>query len=303
MLRPLRATTADQAKFVDREAERKQILRALGSGQNAVVSGPRGSGLTSLLAHVEHRSRGRWVVLSGEAAATPAELLTAVLVRLAGPAQLTEIAALRDSAERTGGVGLALTALLLERLDELTAERPVVVAIDGVRPQVAHALFGLQRNDVWNISGVTWLLAAHSGDEGLVLAPPADAFWDVRVRLAPLDAEAAAVLLARHERKLPARTLRELVASGRAWPATLLLGRDRTPEGDDSPLGRLRRWLATRGAASAADRELLAELGVSRQRAAQLLARLEADGEVTAATARPDGARPRKLYTLRSDDS
>ena len=58
-------------------------------------------------------------------------------------------------------------------------------------------------------------------------------------------------------------------------------------------------WLTARGSASPSDPDLLEQLGVSRQRAAKLLAELADQGVVRATQERPEGSgRPRKRYTL-----
>ena len=51
--RPLTASSADQALFVDRDAETETIRSAIGLGLNTFVAGPPGSGKTSLLRHLQ----------------------------------------------------------------------------------------------------------------------------------------------------------------------------------------------------------------------------------------------------------
>ena len=50
-----------------------------------------------------------------------------------------------------------------------------LIAIDGIVPSVAHTLFGLQRNEVWALSEVSWLLTCEDADVPIITAPPADA--------------------------------------------------------------------------------------------------------------------------------
>jgi hypothetical protein len=308
VLRPLRPTRADQRRFVARAEETERLLAAADAGRNALVLGAHGSGASSLLAHAAYERRDaarRWVIVPGETAATPAALLLRILAELDGGAferWRTRLAG-RD---RTGDPVLepALLALLLDALDEHAVD--TVIAIDGIAPGVAHALFGSARNDVWALAGTSWVVAGRLEERDLLLRPPADAFFDTAIVLEPLPEPDAARLLAAHGHDaspavlaagagVPAQLLRAAaVAEAGGDPATLI-----APPAASGTRAGLLGWLTARGSASPSDPALLEQLGVSRQRAAKLLAELADQGVVRATEERPEGSgRPRKLYTL-----
>jgi hypothetical protein len=308
VLRPLLPTHADQRRFVGRIDETERLLAAADAGRNTLLLGGHGSGTTSLLAHAAHErrdARRRWVSVAGETAATPAALLLRILAEADGDAFERWRARLADR-ERTSDALLepALVARLLDELGEQAHD--TVIAIDGVAPAVAHALFGGARNDVWALAGTTWVVAGRLEERDLLLRPPADAFFESRVVLEPLsDADARRLLTAHGHEPSPA-----VLAAGAGVPAQLLRaaalaeqGGDpatlTTPRAASGTRAGLLGWLTARGSASPSDPALLAQLGVSRQRAAKLLAELADEGVVRATEERPEGSgRPRKLYTL-----
>jgi AAA ATPase domain len=309
MLRPLRPTRADQRRFVDRARETRELLAAADGGRNALVLGAYGSGKSSLLAHAAYERRDaprRWVIVPGETAATPAALLLRILTGLDQPAAERWEARL---ATRTRSADAllepTLVAQLLDELDERARE--TVLAIDGVAPGVAHALFGSARNEVWALGDTTWVVAGRLEERDLLLRPPADAFFEATIALDPLaDDDARALLEAAGEEPseavlragagIPAQLLRAaaLAREGRA-PARLTAAAAPASGTRAGLLG----WLTARGSASPSDPDLLEQLGVSRQRAAKLLAELADQGVVRATEERPEGTgRPRKRYTL-----
>ncbi|MGI8623687.1 MAG: hypothetical protein ACR2NB_09435 [Solirubrobacteraceae bacterium] len=304
MLRPLRDTTADRRRLVGFADELGRLERAVRERRNVLITGPRRSGRTTLLNLAPMPGRTR-VAVGGETARTPAALLLSVVDRLESRPieELGRLAAL--DTQLASMLTPTVTARLLDALDSYAAARtePVVVLVDGIRPQVAHELFGLQRNDLWALGAVQWVLAADHDDRAQLLAPPADAFWGEQIVLQPLTPADAARLLAAHGHGEAALTG---VPGDRWWPGTLLDAAEgrhvRRLDGDRvGSRGRLLAWLRARGAASASDPELLETLGISRQRAAQLLDELHEAGDVEASVARPAGeGRPRKLYTLAS---
>jgi hypothetical protein len=307
-LRPLRPTRADQRRFVARAGETERLLAAVDAGRNGLVLGSHGSGASSLLAHAAYQRRDaprRWVIVAGETAGSAGALLLRILAELDAGAFERWRARLADR-DRTGDPLLepALLAILLDELDEHV--RDTVIAIDGIAPAVAHALFGSARNDVWALAGATWVLAGRLEERDLLLRPPADAFFDTTIVLEPLsDADARRLLTAHGHEPAPA-----VLAAGAGIPAQLLRAAAVAEQGGDPTTlsappaasgtrAGLLGWLTARGSASPSDPALLEQLGVSRQRAAKLLAELADQGVVRATDERPEGSgRPRKLYTL-----
>jgi hypothetical protein len=308
-LRPLRPTRADQQRFVDRARETRELLAAADGGRNALVLGAYGSGKSSLLAHAAYARRDahrRWVIVPGETAATPAALLLRILAGLDQPAAERWEARLSTRARSADPLlEPALIAQLLDELDERARE--TVLAIDGVAPGVAHALFGSARNEVWALGDTTWVVAGRLEERDLLLRPPADAFFEATIALDPLaDDDARALLEAAGEDPSEA-----VLRAGAGIPAQLLRAAALAREGKAparlaaaaAPASGTRAgllgWLTTRGSASPSDPDLLEQLGVSRQRAAKLLAELADQGVVRATEERPEGTgRPRRRYTL-----
>ncbi|HEX4691282.1 MAG TPA: AAA family ATPase [Solirubrobacteraceae bacterium] len=308
-LRPLRPTRADQQRFVDRARETRELLAAADGGRNALVLGAYGSGKSSLLAHAAYERRDaprRWVIVPGETAATPAALLLRILTGLDQAAAERWEARLSTRARSADPLlEPALIAQLLDELDERARE--TVLAIDGVAPGVAHALFGSARNEVWALGDTTWVVAGRLEERDLLLRPPADAFFEATIALDPLaDDDARALLEAAGEDPSDA-----VLRAGAGIPAQLLRAAALAREGKAparlaaaaAPASGTRAgllgWLVARGSASPSDPDLLEQLGVSRQRAAKLLAELADQGVVRATEERPEGTgRPRKRYTL-----
>jgi hypothetical protein len=310
-LRPLRPTRADQRRFVGRTRETRELLDAVDGGRNALVLGVYGSGKSSLLAHAayERRDAGRrWVIVPGEAAATPAALLLRILAELDADAAARWEARLATRARSADPLlEPALVAQLLDELDERA--RGTVIAIDGIAPGVAHALFGSARNEVWSLGETSWVVAGRLEERDLLLRPPADAFFEATIVLAPLgDADARRLLESAGEPAsepvlqagagIPAQLLRAASLAREGRPPAALAAASAATAATGTRAGLL-SWLTARGSASPSDPDLLEQLGVSRQRAAKLLAELADQGVVRATEERPEGSgRPRKRYTL-----
>ncbi|HEY2259998.1 MAG TPA: hypothetical protein VGH45_09810 [Solirubrobacteraceae bacterium] len=335
-VRPLLATRADTERFVGRTAELTRLEANLEAGINTLVLAQRGAGLTSFLNRavydLERRSAGELevVVLPGEVARSAADLLAAVADRVtrsapprpaSGPDDRGAERALGDrgaavaapSGEQEGARLLAATERLRQAIDAAARSGPTVVVIDGLaRPEVAHTVFGQLRNELWQIEAMTWVLGGAAAQRGRYLEPPADAFWESVIELAPLSADELGAIVDQHD--LPESdpgSRRELIAAAAGNPLQLLLAARAAAQGrppdrrqPDPDLGesaaRLMHYLQTQGPASASDGGLLNELGWSRGRAQQVLKGLEQAGLVRAELAPAGGApgRPRKVYRV-----
>ena len=292
--RPLLATAADAALFVDREPELTKLRRAVELGLNTLLLGERGSGKTSLVHQLERTLEADGTAVDFvDAGSTP------------DPAALMD--AISGDVPEGGG--------------------RAVVLVDGAPPEVAHGLFGRLRDEVWQLP-LTWVVTGDAAKRAAYLEPPADAFFDSVVVLDDLPLEAAETLLLRRidgagpgddaeagvlrdlasalaESTRP-RTPRQLLAAAR----DVLLADDPAKTVDAAgvrqrraaALGRphavLLAELEALGPSSASDPELLDRLGWTRARAVQVLRDLEREGLVTATVDRSGTGpgRPPKLY-------
>jgi energy-coupling factor transporter ATP-binding protein EcfA2 len=315
--RPLLGTRADDKLFVNRADELAQLERSCELEVNTLVVGERGSGKSSLLNRfATQMRRERFVVtLDGAAFESVHEVLAALTARL------------RLGRGRTShgfGVPKRPDVTTLELLDELVEAgarlgEEVLIVIDEFRdPVLAHTLFGRFRDELWQLPCL-WTVAGNTNDRPVYLAPPADAFFDTVVELPALTPHDAQQLVRqRADRKeLPDRSLAAIVEAGAGNPRRLVgltrqaivdrlspermvtMAREFTQKA--SAIGptasRVFEEIETYGAASASDREMLERVGISRQRAQQVLSRLEAEGLVRASTQRGSG-RPRKVFEL-----
>ncbi len=220
---------------------------------------------------------------------------------------------------------------LLDLIDELGEVDPLYAAesgrfsvlLDGISdPALIHGLFGRCRDEVWGLP-LRWVIAGRLDSRDRYLEPPADVFFDTEVVAEPLDAdEARNLVVARLERatssdEADVRRVRsrldQIIERGAGVPRRLLaaarealLSTSEEAKTIDeaiavaASLGKTEsaamHYLVASGATSASDTDFLAELGVSRSRATQVLKRLEASGIVLVSEMRTGRGRPRRLY-------
>jgi DNA-binding transcriptional ArsR family regulator len=284
---------------------------------NVLVLGAPGSGKTTLLRALE--------------AAHREDVQPAVYVDL-GPAQ-NETQALTVIADalgqRWGAFGDTLRSSLvpettpsgaLLRLARRLGEAPASLILIDSPPGEGHAfaLFGRLRDELWQ-QGHQWVVAANDMLRDELTRPPANAFFDVHLELAPLSADEQREFLRRRlsdeadvdvdaivDRTdgLP-RSLLELARSAVLSSETvseLLARRDRQRKRlEELPqsASTIAHFLADHGPTSGSDTHLLATLGVSGQRARQVLRALEEAGIVRSFPEQQErSGRPRKLYEL-----
>ncbi len=328
--RPLAQSRADQRRFVNRTSETREVLRGVANSQPVLVLGEPGSGRSSLLNHVawllgRETEPRESVVVSGELARNPAQLLGVLVARLQRLAEpeaprgrwLQELQALALPDGPFGEV--VQPAILMELVDLLgdrlaALDRGVCLMIDGISPAVAHGVFGSLRNELWSLEGASWVVAGDAAAKPLFLEPPADAFFAKTVELAPLDPADAAKLLRAHAPELsdeqiaktlaaepsgnPRRLLRAAadVQAGVSPTASATDALAQRAEQAAGPLaGRLVSYLADNGPASASDQRLLRQVGASRQRASQLMHQLESAGLLETLEVREPGRRGRPV--------
>jgi energy-coupling factor transporter ATP-binding protein EcfA2 len=335
---PLAQSEADQRRFVDRTPETDAIIRAVTASQPVLLLGERGSGRTSLLNHVAwllaRQTESRLTVMvSGELADTPSQLLGVLLARvqrLAEPAgsRARWIEDLRALSMPDGPFGQVVQPAILMELIDLLGERlaalehPLCLMVDGIAPAVAHAVFGSLRNELWALPGAAWVLAADSAAEALYLEPPADAFFEHTVKLGPLSDADAAELLRAHVPVLGDTDVDRAiaVAGGNARRLVRAAGDIQAgiaPAGSAAdevarratavagPLaGAIVGYLATHGPTGASDATLLRHIGASRQRASQLMHGLQSAGLLETIEHHEPGrrGRPARRFALRTSE-
>jgi len=336
LIQPLAQSRADQRRFINREKETNSIVGAVKTSQPVLVLGERGSGRTSLLNHVawllvrEEEPRDS-VLISGELASDPAQLLGVLVARVGRMAQpgasrarwLEDLQALSMPDGPFGAVVqpailMELVDLLGERLAEL--ERPVCLMIDEILPAVAHGMFGTLRNELWTLQGASWVISGESAAEALYREPPADAFFAQTVVLAPLSDAGARKLLGAQVPDLEAADADAAVAAGQGNPRRLLRAAADIQAGipaDGAPAyelaekatslagplaARLVEYLSEHGPASASDESMLRQIGASRQRASQLMHQLHSAGLLQTVEQAKEGrpGRPARRFTIKT---
>ncbi len=334
-VRPLAATRTDQRRFVNRVPEVERTVGALTASQNVLVLGEPGSGRSTLLNRVAYRLESKHavdpLVVGGEAANDAAQLLGILVARVrrldgGRDARTAWLEDLRALAMPDGPFGQVVQPALLMELVDLLAEavsqreRPVCLMVDGLAPEVAHAVFGTLRNELWAIEAATWVLAGETADGSLYREPPADAFFPVTVELGPLTDIDAHRLLAGHGETVTDSELSEILAAGAGNPRHLLraaadmsagLPLARSADADQTrraealagPLaGRLVEYLAERGPATASDARMLRHLGASRQRASELMHQLQDAGVLESSEQHRPGqpGRPGRRFAIKA---
>lgn len=286
------------------------MTQALDLGLNVYVHGPPGIGRTSLLRQLERtQPRTRYVRLGGLESLS--ERLSEIerAVRDVGVLRRTGSSSwLESPLQRLVAPQVEVATDPLRDLRQAAAgsqqDGVRIVLIDDLVSVAAHELFGRWRDDMWQVP-LQWVVAGTTPH----LDPPADAFFDIVVELAPLDHKSLQELVRRRaasgnpeeEAQLLAASasvlhtiapctprralavLRDLYLSGDASEVVSGLVRMAEARARLKPTAnKVLEALLAHGPAHAGDERLLAEVGVTRSRVVQVLAELEAEGLVMA---------------------
>ena len=330
----------DRTFFTGRESELNRLLRTSQLGFNAIVLGDRGAGTSSLLARHASDLEGqgdRVCLVTGTTVDSMRELAIAIRLAAEGRRMVSRVSRGEERGEERGEGERSVLGRLIHgdpqslsqlrdvclELEESNRSGRLTVILDNVLPpEMAHALFGRCRDEVWELPP-RWVVGGRVDQRGQYLEPPADSFFDAEVLIGPLEPGVARELvLARLGPALPEeraeaarirRRLDQVVERGAGNPRRLLsAARDvllSTPEETDSgdfalaaaaSLGKTEfaalHYLMARGPASASEVEFQSDLGVTRSRATQVLKRLEDSNLVTVFETRSGRGRPRRLY-------
>jgi energy-coupling factor transporter ATP-binding protein EcfA2 len=325
--RPLYDTDADRKYFVP-PAEWDRLMRAIERDNNVLLAGPRGSGKTTLLRQVQlamRRNDDATAFVDATAVPNALELAVRTKEALRGRPAAGEIvrtgvdAALATFAGDPSPPPAGASRALFSELESIgeAPESTILVDASGASDAV-YGLFGRMRDTLWQMPH-SWVVAVDEDETRAVLKPPAEAFFDTVLRLAPLPTNALIDLL--HRRDLPEelddRSLWEIAANAhgnartalRAANAAVVSGRDpretmtersRLLEAAANlgrPHGLLMAELLDLGQGSPSDEVLLDRLGLTRGRVTALLRELLEAGLVEAGPDRPTGpGRPKTIY-------
>ena len=323
--RPLFATAADAELYVSLPDIEQRLERAVDRGLNTLILGDRGSGKTTLVQQLLFRRREAQqaphaVYIDGSVARSVMDVIELLRDQLGVAAHVGEtLMQGLQSAMKPTTPGVGDSRLILARLRPLRDVDPAVVILDGlVDADVVHGLFGRLRDELWALP-FTWIVTADTSQRSQLLTPPADAFFETTIVLRGLTTDEQRELLRRRlgddwraatpltgeERDNPRRLLtaaRETVVEGRPIGDVVRAAGARAQRAAE--IGRAASMMLVElenldRPVAASDSELLQRLGVTRERATQVLKQLEQHGLVESFSEPADRGRPRKLYRLR----
>ncbi len=298
-----------------------QIMPALDAAVarklNVLVLGPPGSGKTTLLRAIasQHTDDERPAVYVDLGPAQDAGQALMVIAEALDP----RWAAFGDTLRSSLIPETTPSGALLRLARRLGEAPPSLLLIDSPPGEGnSHTLFGRLRDELWQ-QDHQWVVAANDLLRDELTRPPASAFFDVHLELAPLSAAEQREFLARRLAGEPdveidamvgqtdglPRSLLQLARAAvlSAEPVSEILARRKQQERRLAELPQsastIAEYLADHGPTSGSDPALLATLGVSGQRARQVLRELEGAGLVRSFPEQQQRTgRPRKLYEI-----
>lgn len=309
--RPLLDSRADMALYTPRPQVEDQLHDALRRHLNALLTGLRGSGKTTILRALMHQARQKaWdgptpIYIRAALAHDTTQLLELILAALAGD----------DPPPSASPPARQVTApldLIKTLAGALQDREQTVFLVDDVDAVIGNQLFGVLRDELWTLDAL-WVVTTTPDDAATLTQPPADAFFDSTVTIPPLTRAEGDALLERRlgqSVNLPSDTTR--------WTPRQLLNLARNSEPQDwelalrrrsqrdaaiAKLGRPAAMLASileeLGPTSPSDERLLGKTGWTSSRASQVLRQLADAGFVTYREVRGGGpGRPSRVYEL-----
>src|SRR3954452_20329643 len=314
--RPLYDTGADQRFFVEPSGW-ERLVSAVDHRFNMALLGAAGAGKTTALRQLQLRLRGAnetVVYVDGTQAADVDQLTRLVEYELAGRAGGARVDFASSGGALADGPPGSTSLRLVGRLRALREIPATVILVDCTRAAaVAYVLFGQLRDELWQLEH-RWVVAVEDAERSLLLAPPADAFFDQFVSVS-MDAASLERMLSARGPGLSEQRLRQIAETTTSPRAAVQAARDglTSTNGHDPLAARLWRLeqagalgrphamamaeLEALGGASASDEEFLRRLGWTRPRATQVLGALAERGLLAASDEQsPGGRRPRRVY-------
>lgn len=326
--RPLYDNSADAPLFVV-PPEWDVLMRAIDRRNNVLVSAARGWGKTSLLRQAQfvlRRDGDEVAFVDASAVDSGLELLIRVRQALMGTpsasqrlqSQANIVGALfsGDSSPPPPGASYAL----MEELRAIEKLAATIILVDASHSgNAVYSTFGRLRDAIWQLPH-RWIVVVDEDEEATALKPPADAFFDIVVRLQPWSIEGLIEILRRRftggELALTAmqdiaaasdgnarralRAANESVVTGHPPAASLTERAQLLSRASElgRPHGMLMAELLDLGQASPSDTSLLERLGLSRGRVTALLREMLDQGLVETAqdTSKSTAGRPRTIY-------
>jgi len=316
--RPLYDTTKDSELFVP-PGSWEALFRWVHQGYNTLITGPHGSGRTTLLRQLQRRLREsdtRVAFVDANRAESVGHLVALITDALVGQPSAADVLARRLDQMRIliGGSSApdATNTTMQDVVDGWSEGEAQVVLVDAPGAgQAVYDLFGRLRDQLWQLE-IVWVVAVDDADAATVMRPPADAFFDQHIRAGEWSGEDLVEMLVRRGVEGPTATKVASAANGSPRRA-LALAREASTGDVQERIQRERRLSGAAdlsdthmqmqqaveelGAVSASDPALLSRVAVSRPRAQALLSDLAAHGLLVTEGEQPNGrGRPRKLF-------
>lgn len=303
--RPL-ISARDGSAYVARTRIDERLRSAIVDRANILVTGPRGVGKTSTATQALLAGGIDFSVVNASLASSPHDLLGQFLAATSAHRSPDE------QIVRSARLDAPATSLAA-RVAALRTDRPATIFVDNLEdPDLALGVFGRLRDELW-ATNIAFVVICEPEATGVLIRPPADAFFDVRIAIEPMNESEQRLLLQQRD----ADALSDVLQGRPATPRAVLARARAASASESGEVERLEggeRQAAARGEThartfdairqlsrplAAGDHELMMTVGLSRPRLARVLADLEEE-ELLASYSDDSGrpGRPARLFVL-----